>query len=72
MEKMNSLVQQVKVACDQQNEESSNIVNAMDGIKDSAKENVTAVGALDGAVQKLSREIKVLQEEMVVFKVDEE
>ena len=72
MEKMNSLVQQVKVACDQQNVESSNIVDAMAGIKDSAKENVTAVGALDGAVQKLSKEIKGLQEEMVVFKINEE
>ncbi len=71
MEKMSGLVQHVKTACDQQNEESSNIVQAVDGIKDSARGNVTSVNSLNSAVEKLSHEIIVLQEEMAAFRIEE-
>jgi len=70
MEKISDLLQQVKVACDQQNGESNHIAQAMSEIKGSTSENVSSSASLNSAVEKLSGEIAILQEEMATFKLE--
>jgi len=70
MEKISDLLQQVKTACDQQNGESNHIAQAMSEIKGSTSENVSSSASLNSAVEKLSGEIAILQEEMATFKLE--
>lgn len=70
MENMSHLVQQVKVACDQQKVASDNIVHAVEDIKESTIENVGSVGTMNGAVNRLTKEIAVLHDEMDAFKIE--
>ena len=68
-EDITTMIGNIRQACVAQAESSQRIVQAMENIRHSTRTNVEATRVMDGAVDGLTRQVQLLQEEMAGFKV---
>jgi methyl-accepting chemotaxis protein len=68
-EDITTMIDNIREACEVQTESSQRIVRAMENIGHSTRTNVEATRVMDGVVAGLTRQVKLLQQEMAVFKL---
>jgi methyl-accepting chemotaxis protein len=68
-EDITTMIGNIGQACEAQAESSRRIVQAMENIRHSTRTNVESTRVMDGAVDGLSSQVKLLQQEMAGFKV---
>jgi len=68
-ENITGMIQQIKRACDEQSRGSEQIVVAVEEIQHSNTINLDATKVMNSAVMNLSRQIEILQKEMVFFRI---
>ncbi len=68
-EQTSSMIREIKQATDEQSCSSNQIVQSIGKIQDSARSNASSTKVLDDVISKLSRQVKVLQDEMANFRL---
>lgn len=63
-----TMIAKIKTACDEQNTGSGYIINAIENIRDSADGNLQAMLTLDGSIEKLARQIELLENQIERFR----
>ena len=69
-ENITDMIQQIKRACDEQSRGGEQIVHAVEDIQQSTFINIEATEIMEDAINRLSRQVEVLQKEMSGIKVN--